>query len=189
MTLEKLLSEFYLKNKIPKNGGIDDNTFQMKVFFINLTLPNPKFRKDLTHIHDIQHILNDCDTSWEGEGFISGWEVATGFWKHFPINIFIFWAFGYSLWLHPKHVFKGFKQGLNNVGIIDLGISKSDFMKMEYDQLVAITKKEKNTEMGIWQWTIFLFCSLISQVVLLFPFVIGITGLIWLFISIKMEYY
>ena len=83
MTLEKLLSEFYLKNKIPKNGGIDDNTFQMKVFFINLTLPNPKFRKDLTHIHDIQHILNDCDTSWEGEGFISGWEVATGFWKHF----------------------------------------------------------------------------------------------------------
>jgi hypothetical protein len=77
----------------------------MKVFFLYLTLPNPKFRKELTHIHDIQYVLNNCDTSWKGEGFISGWEIGTGFWKHFAINLFILWAFGYSLWLYPKSVF------------------------------------------------------------------------------------
>jgi len=73
MTLSKLLAEFYVANGIPENGGIEEDTFQLKVFFINLTLPNPKFRKELTHIHDIQHVLNNCDTSWKGEGFISGW--------------------------------------------------------------------------------------------------------------------
>jgi hypothetical protein len=77
-------------------------------------------------------------------------------------------------------VFKGFKKGLNNVGIIDLGLSKSEFMEMEFDQLVEITKKEKNTEMGIWQWTELVFWSFISQIVLLFPFILGIIGLMWI---------
>ena len=43
----------------------------MKVFGINLRLPNPQFRKDVIHIHDIQHILNNCDITWKGEGFIA----------------------------------------------------------------------------------------------------------------------
>jgi len=180
MTLDKLLNEFYIKNGIPQNGGIDDDTFKMKVFFINLTLPNPKFRKDLTYIHDIQHILNDCDTSWRGEGFISGWEIGTGFWKHFPINLFILWAFGYSLWLYPNAVFRGFKKGLNNIGIVDLKISKSDFMKMEFDRLVEITKKERHIEIGVWQWAEFIFWSIISQIILLLPFALGIIGILWL---------
>lgn len=180
MTLEKLLTKFYSANGIPENGGIEADTFEMKVFFINLKLPNPTFRKEVTHIHDIQHILNDCDTSWKGEGFISGWEVSTGFLKHFPISLFILWAMGYSLWLHPKAVYKGFKKGLNHLGIIDLGVSKSDFMKMEFERLVEITKKEPHTEMGFLQWATFLFWSFISQIVFLFPFIILITGLIWL---------
>ena len=168
MTLEKLLTEFYITNGIPENGGIEKNTFEMKVFFINLKLPNPKFRKEVTHIHDIQHILNNCDTSWKGEGFISGWEIATGFWKHFPISIFILWAMGYSLWIHPKSVYKGFKKGLNDIGIIDLKISESDFMKMEYSQLIKITRKETVKKMGFLQWFMFLFWSLLSQILFLF---------------------
>ena len=58
---------------------------------------------------------------------------------------------GYSFWLHPKAVYQGFKKGLNDVGIIDLKISKSDFMKMEFDKLVQITRKVKTTEFGILQ--------------------------------------
>ena len=75
---------------------------------------------------------------------------------------------------------KALKNGLNNVGIVDLGLSKSEFMEMEFDRLVEITKKEKYTEMGIWQWTEFLFWSFISQIVLLFPFILGIVALIWI---------
>lgn len=61
-----------------------------------------------------------------------------------------------------------------------MGLSKSEFMKMEFDRLVEITKKEKNTEMGIWQWAEFIIWSFISQIVLLFPFILGIIGLIWI---------
>lgn len=182
MTIGKLLDEFYAKNGIPKDGGIDNDTFEFKVFGLKLNLPNPKFRIEALHIHDIQHILNDCDTSWKGEGFISGWEISTGIWKHFKLGLLSLWAMGYSLWIYPKSVFNGFKKGLNNIGVIDLKINKSDFMKMEYSELIKITTKEKTIKMGTLQWIEFLFWALISQLIFLFPvFVIGIgIGLIYL---------
>ncbi|MEK9530729.1 MAG: hypothetical protein VWZ86_04610 [Flavobacteriaceae bacterium] len=180
MTIEQLLVEFYKENGLPFNGGVEKDTFKMEVLGLNLKLPNPKFRKDVIHIHDIQHLLNKCDTSWKGEAFIAGWEISTGFWKYFPIAIFSFWAMGYSFWLHPKAVYQGFKKGLNDVGIIDLKISKSDFMKMEFDKLVQITRKEKTIEFGILQWIEFFFWILISQIIFLFPLIIAIIGVIWL---------
>lgn len=110
MTIEVLLDEFYEKNGIPKDGGIDDKTFEFKVFGIKLNLPNPKFRRDALHIHDIQHILNNCDTSWKGEGFISGWEISTGMGKYFPLGLLSLWAMGYGLWFMdlPKSCFQWF---------------------------------------------------------------------------------
>jgi len=181
MKLEKLLNEFYLNNGVPENGGIAYDSFNVKVWFINIPFPNPKFRKDVTHIHDIEHILNNCDTSSKGEAFIAGWEIGTRFYKHFPINIIIFLAFGYFLWLHPKTVFKGFKKGLNTIGIIDLGLTKSELIKMEFNQLQEITKKEQHTKMGISQLAEFIFCTFISQIIILFPLILIITGLIYVF--------
>ena len=180
MTLDKLLAEFYKKNGIPSDGGISKNNFGIKVLGVHLKLPNPKFRKDVTHIHDIHHILNECNTTWRGEAFIAGWEISTGFWKYFPICVFSLWAMGYSLWLHPKAVLKGFKKGLNNTGVIDLKISKSELMKIEYDQLINITTKEKTTEIGITEWFQFLFWVLISQIIFLFPLILIITSIIYL---------
>ena len=169
MTLDKLLQQFYIENGIPENGGFDKSSFEMKVLGVNLKLPNPEFRKKVIHIHDIQHLLNKCDTSWKGEAYIAGWELSTGFWRYFPISIFSLWAMGYSLWLYPKAVFNGFKKGLNNVGIIDLNISKPDFMKMEYDKLVSITQKTNTTKMGLLQWLQFIFWCSVSQIIFLFP--------------------
>jgi hypothetical protein len=180
MTLDKLLAEFYKKNRIPSDGGVNKNTFGIKVFGIILTLPNPEFRKDVTHVHDIHHILNKCNTTWKGEAFIAGWEISTGFWKHFPICIFSLWVMGYSIWLHPKTVLKGFKKGLNNIGVIDLKISKSELMKLEYDQLIKITTKEKNIEIGIVEWIQFLFWLLISQIIFLFPLILIIASTVYL---------
>ena len=179
MTLNKLLIEFYKENGIPENGGIDKDTFEIKIFGIKLKFPNPKFRKDVTHIHDLQHILNDCDTSWKGEAFIAGWEISTGMWKYFPVCTFSFWAMGYSLWLHPKAVFSGFKKGLNDIGIIDLKISKPDLMKMGFNKLVEITAKDKTSDMGFLQWSQFIFWIAISQIIFLFPLVILTIGFGW----------
>ena len=43
--------------------------------------------------------------------------------------------------MYPKTVFKGFKKGLNNIGIIDLGLNKSELMELDFNQLMKITKK------------------------------------------------
>lgn len=170
MTIQERLERFYKENNLPHEGGADKNTFRLKVFGINWKFPNPQFRKDVIHIHDIQHILNDCDTSWKGEAYISGWELSTGMWKYFPISIFSFWAAGYSLWIHPYALFQGYKKGLNDIGIIDLNIEKSDFMKMDMVELQKITSKKEHTKMGFLQWFQFVFWMLLSAFLFLLPF-------------------
>ena len=180
MKLEKLLNQFYLNNGLAVNGGIAKNTFNVKLGVFNIPVPNPKFRKNVVHIHDIEHILNNCDTSNKGEAFIAGWEVGTRFYKYFPINIFIFLAFGYSLLIHPKTVFEGFKKGLNEIGIIDLGLSRSELMQMDFNQLVKITQKKDRTKLGIYQLSEFIFCGIISQFILFLPLILIILGIIYL---------
>jgi len=181
MTLDKLLEQFYIENNIPLNGGKDDNTFKVKFLFFSVTLPNPTYRKKITYVHDLEHILNNCDTSWKGEGFIAGWEISTGFWKHFPISILIFWAAGFSLWIYPKAVFLGFKKGLSSKGIINLKLDKNDLMKMELDELINITKKEKQTKMTFIKWVEFLFWILISQIVFFTPLIVLVLIILFTF--------
>ena len=94
MTLSKHLGEFYKENNNPMDGGCNETSFNFKVFGIKLKLPNPKFRLDAIHIHDLQHVLNHCDTSWKGESFISGWEISTGMWKDFLV--FGPWVMGFG---------------------------------------------------------------------------------------------
>ena len=139
ITVEKLLAKFYKQNGIPADGGVNKDTFEIKVLGIYLKLTNPKFRKDVTHIHDIHHILNKKNTTWSGGAFIAGWQISTGFYKYFPICILSLWVMGYSIWLNPKDILKGFRKGLNDVGVIDLKISKSKLMKIEYNQLINMT--------------------------------------------------
>jgi hypothetical protein len=66
MILDRLLEDFYTKNQIPEDGGIYHDTFHIKIVGLNLKLPDPRFRKEVIHIHDIQSILNQCDTTWKG---------------------------------------------------------------------------------------------------------------------------
>jgi hypothetical protein len=169
MTLNKHLEEFYKKNDIPIDGGVNDIYFNFKVFGINFKLPNPKFRRDVIHIHDLQHVLNNCDTSWKGESFISGWEISTGMWKYFPLGLLSLWAMGYGIWLYPKDIYLGYKKGLSNKGIIDLKISKQQILEMELNELVSLTKKDKSNRFGILQNLIFIVWAIISQIVLLAP--------------------
>ncbi|WP_298878856.1 hypothetical protein [uncultured Polaribacter sp.] len=169
MTVSESLQQFYKENNFPNDGGENKDFFELKFRFFTLKLPNSQFRKDVIHIHDIQHILYNCDTSWKGEAFIAGWEIATGFWKHFPIGFFSLWAMGFSLLIHPKEILKGYKTGLNTKGIIDLKINKEDLLKLSIPELKEIIKKDETTKMN---WLLFIFWSLISTTIVLFPLII-----------------
>jgi hypothetical protein len=169
MKVKILLQQFYLNNGIPKDGGADNKTFLFQVFGLPLKLPNPEFRRKALYIHDIQHVLNKKDTSWKGEGFIAGWEIGTGMWKHFPLSILALWAMAYSLWLYPKSVFQGFKKGLINIGIIDMNFSKDEFMNMDHDELTKNAQKTGISPTKFKTYGAFLFWIFVSQFIFLAP--------------------
>ena len=78
---------------------------------------------------------------------------------------------GYSLWLYPKEVYRGFIKGGCYSGIIDLKISKSDIMKMPLERLNQISLKDQNKEAKYVSLFKFLFWILVSQFVFLFPLI------------------
>lgn len=144
MILAQKLEQFYAKNGLPEGGGATKNTFDFKAFGINLRIPNPKFRQKVVHIHDIEHVLFDQDTSWKGEAFIAGWELASGMWRHMPVGLFSLWAFGYSLWLHPTAVFRGFTTGGSQRGVIDLNLSEAQLLAMNDRELLSVMNQGKS---------------------------------------------
>ena len=180
MTIDRLLQDFYSENGLPENGGDAENSFKIKILGINFKLPNPKFKKDVIHVHDIEHVLNDCDVSWKGEGFISGWKISTGLSSYFPVGLLSLWAMGYSFWINPKSVFKRFIKGINNIGIIDLNRSKEEFMQMEYIELIELTSRKTKKSIGFPQYLQFIFWLLLSQVILFGPLI----GIVFLLLSL-----
>lgn len=169
MIISEKLQQFYNNNNLDKNGGEDNNFFTMKFRLFSLKLPNSNFRKKAVYIHDIQHILFDCDITWKGESFIAGWEVATGIWKHFPISIMALWATGFSFLNYPKEVIKGYKTGLKYHGIIDLNISKQAILKLPVEDVRKLVLKKKPTQ---FNFLIFTFWVFVAECVFLFPLII-----------------
>ncbi len=169
MTIAKALQQFYIDNNFAKDGGESEDTFELKFKFFTLKLPNSQFRKDVIHIHDIQHILYNCDTTWKGESFIAGWEIATGLWKHMPIGFMSLWAMGFSLLNYPKEILKGYKIGLQCKGIIDLKMSKNELLNLSIDELKEKITKKKPIKMSLFQWAIFVFWVVISELIFLAP--------------------
>lgn len=88
MILSEHLDHFYHTYNIPEKGGVDDKTFEVPLPLFTLTLPNFPWRKRMLHIHDLEHILNEQDTTWNGEIFIASWEISIGSFKNFPVIFF-----------------------------------------------------------------------------------------------------
>ncbi|MBL4605834.1 MAG: hypothetical protein JKY02_09310 [Flavobacteriaceae bacterium] len=172
MIISKGLQVFYKENSLPDKGGEDDDWFYLHFKFFSLKFPNPQFRKKIIHIHDIQHVLYHCDVSWKGEAFIAGWEIATGMWKRFPIGLMSVSAMGLGFLLFPKEVYRGYKTGLQCKGIVDLKIKKEVLLNLSIEELKCKIRKKKPVKMYLFQWTVFSFWILISEILLLFPLLI-----------------
>ncbi|WBX76210.1 hypothetical protein PG911_16530 [Tenacibaculum ovolyticum] len=169
MIIADALQQFYKENNFAKDGGESEDSFNLKFKLFTLKLPNSQFRKKVVHIHDIQHILYNCDTTWKGEAFIAGWEISTGLWKHFPIGFMSLWAMGFSLLNYPKDVFKGYKAGINTIGVVDLKLSKQELLVLPLTELKEKIQKKHTVKMGIIQFISFIFWSFTSLFVFLLP--------------------
>ncbi len=85
-------------------------------------------------LHDVNHLLSGCDTSWRGELEVAGWELASGgcgwhllYW----IDRVSFFAFG--LVVAPRTALKGFRRGRAQRNVYRL--SKRRVLEMEFDDL------------------------------------------------------
>lgn len=179
MNLQQHLNDFYVQHNIPENGGEDHKTFEVPLPFLKLILPNFSWRKKMLYIHDLEHILNHQDTTWRGEIFIASWEIATGFWKYFPICIFPLWTMGWGLWKHPSSVFSGFKKGSQDVGIAELSISKERILQLSLAELqnLILGKKQVSKYLKLR----FLFFTFISQIIFLAPIIVSALILFYFF--------
>jgi len=182
MTISTLLNEFYRKNNLSEEGGENDNYFYLKFKFFSLKLPNSQFRKDVIHIHDIQHVLYDKDVTWKGEAFIAGWEIATGMWKYFPIGMMSLWAMGFSLLMYPKEVFKGYGKGLKTIGIIDLKMKKEELLKLSVLELEKRIEKKEVEKMSSLKYVLFAFWSLVGLTTFLLPILLPLIVAFQLFV-------
>ncbi len=171
MIISNKLSEFYRNNNLAIDGGEKDSYFYLKFKLFKLKLPNSDFRKKVVYIHDIQHILYDCDVTWKGEAFIAGWEIATDIWKYFPLGIMSLWATGFSFLLHPKEVFRGYKQGLLCNGVIDLKISKKEILNLSISDVKNLIKRKQPKQ---FNWFVFLFWILTAELVVFLPLILSL---------------
>ncbi|CAM1345065.1 hypothetical protein [Tenacibaculum amylolyticum] len=179
MIIAKKLDVFYKENGIPENGGEDLDFFELDFKFFSLKVPNTEFRKKVIHIHDIEHVLFECDTSWKGESFIAGWEIATGIWRYFPISFLSLWTMGFAFFRYPKEILKGYKTGLKYHGIIDLGISKYDLLQLP---IKTLAQKIQREQPRTFNKVTFILWIVLSVSFVLFPFIIVLLSLWFVFV-------
>ena len=145
MLIREALGQFYKQHNIPDEGGVEMSSFTVPLGWFSLRLPNPQWRRDKLHIHDIEHILNAQDTSWRGEVFIASWEIATGFWRYFPVCIFPLWAIGLGWWILPASVVRGFRRGLTDTGIAAQKLTKTQLYALTVDELRLRVLQTRNS--------------------------------------------
>ena len=179
MTLSEHLDEFYKKYNIPANGGVNDKTFEVSFPYFTLTLPNFSWRKRALYVHDLEHILNEQDTTWRGEMFIASWEIATGFWRNLPVIVFPLWTMGWGLWKHPTSVFRGFRAGCSQRGIANLNLKKDVLLGLSLDQLRHLTRTNQNSYSPFRFYSRLIIWTIISQIVFFLPLIIFIGSFIY----------
>ncbi|WP_075341055.1 hypothetical protein [Tenacibaculum agarivorans] len=99
-------------------------------------------------------------------------------WKHFPIGILSLWAMGFSFFIYPKEVIKGYKKGLQYNGLIDQKISKATVMNHSIEELNTMLLKEKPAHFNLLNLS---FWFLISTLFFLSPLLLLLTAF-WLLV-------
>jgi hypothetical protein len=171
MKLRDHLDQFYRQYNIPPEGGVNDNTFEVPLPVFTLTLPNFPWRKRMLYVHDLEHILNRQDTSWQGEIFIASWEISTGYYRNFPIIIFPLWTMGWGLWKHPTAVLSGFRKGHSDKGIARLNLNQDQLFELELFQLEQLALNRRAGRSRFSFYFRFAGWTLLSQLVFLSPII------------------
>lgn len=178
------LQKFYSNNPdFGEEGGVDKKWAWLDFGFIKIPFPNIKSRSDIIYIHDVNHIVNDYDTTWKGEVSVSAWEVSSRLGKYLTGWCFALLAMGIGVLAYPKHVYVAFIRGQMTRSVFTMNISKNAMMNMTLEDLKNKTGHDKLYDIDIsgdmrGKIKFFLF-ALISVLFVVSPFAFGVFILAW----------
>lgn len=111
MTLAEARALFFARNDFGADGGYEDRWVKVKVGRLPIWFPNTQGRRLAVRFHDLHHILNEYETTWQGETEIGAWEVATGLGRHYAGWLLDLLGFAVGLVINPRHVYRAFMRG------------------------------------------------------------------------------
>lgn len=128
--LAEAIKSYYELNGLPLDGGVTDRWARYRFGSVQaIAFPNFKLRNEALRRHDIHHIINDLDTSPEGEGLIAAWELGSGCGKYWISWFMESQALWWGILLAPRRALKLFAIGRisKNFFVTDL---EQDLLKL-----------------------------------------------------------
>jgi hypothetical protein len=140
-TAKEALAEFYRNNYFGEEA-FTEKFVQVRLGPVKFFFPNPKARREVIHLHDLTHLLTGYETTWQGEGEVAAWELASGFprkywigWVYAPITFTI------GALIAPLKVARAFRRGWRNSNLYKLDLPR--------EQLDALTLGELKNKIGL----------------------------------------
>ena len=99
----------YLAQNGFTTAGYTAARFQIDIFGITWTLPNPRARRRVVPLHDLHHVVTGYGTDLVGEAEQSAWELAGGIRSWF-LWLFKLGAVTLGLFLSPRRVWRAFRR-------------------------------------------------------------------------------
>lgn len=133
LTIKDALGLFYGENGF-KAEDAQKNFYRLNIGPFVTYVYNPAARRQVIHLHDIEHILYEIDTSFGGEAEISAISLASRGPK--PLANYTYGALGVltGLIIDRKRILKGFYKGLNRKSVFALD-QKRDLLSMKVGEL------------------------------------------------------
>lgn len=139
MKVQEKLLEFYTKNNLGEDGGVNKNWNKFELGKLAFLFPNLNKRGYL--LHDVNHLLCSYGIDWYGEFEVAAWELGSGGRKGFGLSWF-YPIIGslLGLILIPKRCIAAYKAGLQRT---NAHILSKDFsiLELEFEQLDKLSFK------------------------------------------------
>lgn len=142
-TVKYYLNHFYGSNpQFGEEGGIDEKWVWLNFGLIKIPFPNFTSRSEIIYLHDLNHIINNYDTSWKGEVSVSAWEVSTGMGRFLTGWLFASFAFGFGILIYPKVTYNAFMRGRVTKSLFRMDLPKEQLLQMQLIELKRLTRHE-----------------------------------------------
>jgi len=110
-TVGTALRDYFRREGLPEDGGIDLPWVHLRVGKVPLAFPNIPARRAAVRYHDVHHLLTGYRTDWAGEAEIGAWEIGGGlgrYWVGWLLDAGAM-ALGAVAW--PRRTLRAFVRG------------------------------------------------------------------------------